>query len=514
VQGSTSGLALGPRRWVLPAIAVAIAFIAALAVTSRADAFVYWANTGPSFDGTTIGRANLNGTSVNHSFITGADGPCGVAVNGTHVFWSNSGLGTGPNVGTIGRANLDGTGANQSLVSAPDNPCGVAVDGGHVYWADGDRVSLGRANLNGSAPQPDFISPVPACGVAVDGSHIYWGNAGSDSIGRANLDGTGVDTTFISGGDNPCGVAVDGSHIYWANSGPTFDGTTIGRANLNGTGVNQSFITGAHGPCGVAVDGARIYWANFATDAIGRAKLDGTGANQTFISGANAPCGVALDSGFAKTTPILTTRASRAIVVGGVVRDTAKLTRGSLPHGNITFRLYGPGDTNCSRAPVFTDKVTVTGNGDYRGGLFRPKQAGRYRFTAGYSGDARNLSVLRGCNAPGESVLMKKGTPKLTTRASVVDGNRIGDAGILIGGYHPTGQIAFRVYGPGDANCSQQPLFGDVVTVSGNAHYHSHRFIATKDGRYRFTATYRGDGNNRPARSLCNAPGESVTVGG
>jgi hypothetical protein len=41
---------------------------------------IYWAN----FIGNTIGEANLDGTGVNQSFITGASDPRGVAVDGEH----------------------------------------------------------------------------------------------------------------------------------------------------------------------------------------------------------------------------------------------------------------------------------------------------------------------------------------------------------------------------------------------------------------------------------------------
>jgi hypothetical protein len=36
-------------------------------------------------------------------------------------------------------------------------------------------------------------------GVTADDTHVYWGDLGSDSIGRANMDGTGVDPNFIAG---------------------------------------------------------------------------------------------------------------------------------------------------------------------------------------------------------------------------------------------------------------------------------------------------------------------------
>ena len=35
------------------------------------------------------------------------------------------------------------------------------------------------------------------CGVATDGTHIYWANEGGSTIGRANLDGSGVQQDFI-----------------------------------------------------------------------------------------------------------------------------------------------------------------------------------------------------------------------------------------------------------------------------------------------------------------------------
>ncbi len=78
---------------------------------------VYWTNGSTG----TIGRANLDGTGANQSFITGA-GPFGVAVDADHVYWTNF------TTGSIGLANLDGTGANQSLLTGATVPFGVAVD--------------------------------------------------------------------------------------------------------------------------------------------------------------------------------------------------------------------------------------------------------------------------------------------------------------------------------------------------------------------------------------------------
>jgi hypothetical protein len=61
---------------------------------------------------------------MNQSFITGADGPCGVASDGTYLYWGNVGSeGTGT---TIGRAKLDRTAVNESFITGADGACGFA----------------------------------------------------------------------------------------------------------------------------------------------------------------------------------------------------------------------------------------------------------------------------------------------------------------------------------------------------------------------------------------------------
>jgi virginiamycin B lyase len=311
-EGTAGGVAMGARttKWI--GTVCGLAFLAGLAAAPPASAFVYWANVNIT---KAIGRANLDGSGANQSFVpdTPNHDPCGVAVDASHVYWATHSF-FNPNYTldtTIGRANLDGSGANQSFIGGASGPCGVAVDSGHIYWANegipfGQPGStIGRANLDGSGANQSFIRGASApCGVAVDSGHVYWANVISGTIGRAPLaggEGKGIEEEFITGANHPCGVAVDSGHIYWANSGwgPSYaTGTTIGRANLDGSGADQGFITGASGPSGVAVDSGHIYWANsdFPPSSIGRANLDGSGADQNFISADANPNGVAVDT--------------------------------------------------------------------------------------------------------------------------------------------------------------------------------------------------------------------------
>ena len=71
-------------RVVLLAVAVA-----ALALPASGGAYVYWANYDPNAD-TTIGRANLDGTGVNQSFIPSIGGLIEIAVDGQHIYWANT----------------------------------------------------------------------------------------------------------------------------------------------------------------------------------------------------------------------------------------------------------------------------------------------------------------------------------------------------------------------------------------------------------------------------------------
>ena len=92
--------------------------------------YVYWTNyVYKESAGGTIGRAKLDGTGVNQSFLGGDLGdfnPAGVTVAAGHIYWSNTCMNSSDR-NTIGRANLDGTGVNRSLISGANNPIGLVI---------------------------------------------------------------------------------------------------------------------------------------------------------------------------------------------------------------------------------------------------------------------------------------------------------------------------------------------------------------------------------------------------
>jgi len=243
------------------------------------------ANTGPDSPPAAIGRAAVDGGSVEANFISTP--ATGVAVEGTHLYWANAGQ------GSISRADLDGTGVEEDFIAGLNHPRWVAVDGEHIYWT-GAGGAIGRARLDGSAPEPNFVdSTGKPQGIAVNGGKLYWADVANHSIARANVDGSGVEPNFhpLAKVEFPQGVAVDGAHIYWTENEPT---GYISRSDLDGTHERYIFI-GTEELRGIAIDGQHVYWARQGGGEIGRVDLGLEKAEPELISGVTGVTGLALD---------------------------------------------------------------------------------------------------------------------------------------------------------------------------------------------------------------------------
>jgi uncharacterized repeat protein (TIGR01451 family) len=108
-----------------------------------------------------------------------------------------------------------------------------------------------------------------------------------------------------------------------------------------------------------------------------------------------------------KATPSIVTSATSGSL-GDAIHDVATLSGGAnVPQGTITFNLYGPNDPSCDGEPVFTDTVSVDGNGDYQSADFTPDTQGTYYWVASYSGDVNNESATGSCGDDGETSIVQ-----------------------------------------------------------------------------------------------------------
>lgn len=270
---------------------------------ARADG-IYWTTADESVGA--VGGAQLDGSQQDDKLVARTVEAAGVALGGDHVYWATR--------RGISRASLDGSGLETDFIASP-GASSVAVDGSFIYWAD--EAGISRSDLDGTHVEVDFIPAVAASSVAVDGGHIYWTNRGDGfsgpagdglSIGRASVDGSDVEQNFISVPRDDTvdrqglgGIAVAGGYVYWADNGwdanPReyyFVGSAIGRARLDGSDVDGSLVPRGLGLGGavdaLAADDAHLYWVS-AEKAVGRVGLDGSGVEPDFIPGVGEGAG-------------------------------------------------------------------------------------------------------------------------------------------------------------------------------------------------------------------------------
>jgi hypothetical protein len=262
--------------------------------------------------------------------------------NGNFVYWAND------NQTSIGRAKINGTGANTNFISGVAGVHGVAIDSKFIYWTtlNSGVSTIGRANLDGSGVNNQFITAnvTAPTSIAVSSSGIYWTNEvgmGGTSIGHADINGGNPNPNFIPGPVNPCGLATDPSFLYFFA-----DATHIARAGLDGTGVDRTFITIPERFCGLAVDPSFLYWSTGAPNTVGRVPVGGGTANPSFVPAgttSGGPCGVAVNSQY--------------LFWGN--QDANTIGRSNVNGGSPNPTLI-PGATNpCQLAAAPSNKVTV-----------------------------------------------------------------------------------------------------------------------------------------------------------
>jgi hypothetical protein len=281
------------------------------------------------------------------------------------------------------------------------------------------------------------------------------------------------------------------SFEVFGSDDPTCTGTALAQSSATVSGEGQYLSEDFEPPTA-----GSYYWtARYSGDE---------GGNEP----AESVCGAT--SVVAKASLEMTGSASSA-TLGETISDEVTLSGGFSPGGKVSFSVYGPTDTGCE-TPLKTTTATVAGE-EATSADFTPQQAGEFRWSASYEGDADNEPFFLDCEASGQTSTVAKASPGLTGTATttVVVGSTITDQATLSGGFDPDGQIVFRAYGPGDATCGGTPAYEATVSVNGNGKYSPAGF-APGPGVYRWTAEYEGNGNNESADLNCNASGQSSTV--
>jgi len=337
---------------------LALALVVLIPPSLASANFVYWTNAGPS---SSVGRIKINGTGLNNSFIPGLTDPRGVAVDSNFIYWTQGGSSTG----SIGRANLNGSSPNATFIphSGVGDPDGIAVTPTAIYWTT-TAGTIGRANIDGTNPSQNFITlPAESVGLAADSGFLYY-VAPSSRIGRVPLGGGALQNDFISvpiPASIFSGPAVDPGFAYYGSD----SGNTVGRGPISGGGATQNFIpagTTHGGPIGVAVNPQYVFWGDDSADTIGRANINGSSPNHGLVNGAaisgpNDIPGADASQFAAAPSNKVTVNSTKKNKKKGTATINAKVSG----PGQITLNQTStPPDANATAAAVKTIGLTIT----------------------------------------------------------------------------------------------------------------------------------------------------------
>jgi len=339
------------------------------------------------------------------------------------------------------------------------------------------------AHYSGDTVNEPVDSTCSALSTVSKASPSLTGDASSATVGSAIHDEVTLDGGFSPGGEVSFSVYAP-SDTTCSTPLETFVATVEGGA--------------AESPGYTTQQAGQYRWtASYGGDADNEgAALGCNAANQT--------------SSVAKASPGLSGQASDG-TVGGAIHDEVTVTGGFSPGGEVSFSVFAPGDSSCSTA-LETFTVAIQ-SGAAKTPDYVPQQAGQYRWTASYGGDADNEGAALGCNAANQTSSVAKASPTLSGSASpsVTVGQTITDSVTLSGGFQAGGELVFRAYGPGNATCTGSPAYEASVSVAGAGPYSPTGF-SPGPGTYRWTVSYGGDANNETAVLACNSANQSSSV--
>ena len=297
-----------------------------------------------------------------------------------------------------------------------------------------------------------------------------------------------LDTATVSGGFNPTGTVT---FVLFGPASSTCTGTPLSTSTnpLNGGSAGSD-------PFSTVVGGTYHWVATYNGDA-----------NNAAVSSLCAAEPV--DIG--QATPTISTTASAGGPVGTAISDTATVSGGFNPTGNVTFVLFAPGDATCSQTAVFASTNALSG-GSATSAPFPTTAVGTYHWIAIYNGNANNTTVSSLC--ADEPVVITQATPTIATAPSAGGpvGTSISDTATVSGGFSPTGTVTFELFPPEDSNCTGSPVFTSADNpLSGGSAASAPPFTTVAVGTHQWVATYNGDTNNTTVSSGCSA--EPVDIG-
>jgi hypothetical protein len=237
------------------------------------------------------------------------------------------------------------------------------------------------------------------------------------------------DSAQVSGGDNPTGTVS--FFLYPPSDANCTSGDSPGWVQrVDATLGADGSATSAGTPFKTTEVGTYNWIATYTGDANNDSASTQCGTEQVTIG---------------KDPTTVTTIASAGGVVGTAIHDSAHVTGTFQPTGTVTFTLYGPADTTCSGAGIFTSTMPLDAAGNAVSASFSATAtAGTYNWVAAYSGDDSSAASRSTCGAEPVVIKPSGGVQGITTPGTGLAGGitqvgigielLLGGLGLALGG--------------------------------------------------------------------------------
>lgn len=229
-------------------------------------ASVYWIE----YNGPFLNTAPIDGSQpvriVAEVPIAGAKADFArLAVDATRAYWVEATPPSiwyaplnGDHVTPVPLASSVASGLTKETVAGP---YGVAVDATHVYWSDKSGGSIKRRALStlGQDILADLVINESGPGeLALDATNVYYVTNGG-FVRTRDKDAKTSALTLAFGQASPESIVVDDVYAYWVNS---VQNGTVSRAPKSGAGNVEVLATGQKRPYSVTQDCTTVYWTN------------------------------------------------------------------------------------------------------------------------------------------------------------------------------------------------------------------------------------------------------------
>ncbi len=295
--------------------------------------------------------------------------------------------------------------------------------GGTVH--DSATLSGGTANAGGSVTYSAYAGQNTCTGTDLLNSTVTVTNGVVPDSAVFTPSAAGYysfQAAYSGDGNNNPATSVCSTELLLVKTNPAIttdlSSTTV---DIGFTVYDTAVLSGATSDAG----GTVTYHAFFDTTCSGT-DLFGTGGYTVTVTNGVVPNSATITvqnagdysflatySGDAKNNPATDTCSTEELVVPpnpssistaqNLLPNDAATISGVTSHagGTVVFSLFGPSDTTCSAAPVYTQTVNVVGNGTYitTNTSFLATGNGTWRWMVVYSGDSNNTGSTSACGS-------------------------------------------------------------------------------------------------------------------